>query len=102
MLLNEVSWSFKTDNKWASMRDTLPDELTETNCVGGSTLLVKREVFETLKSPYFKITYREIDEDGKCYDEGEDEYFSRIAKEAGYELYVDPTIRCEHFNYVRL
>ena len=35
----------------------------------------------------------------RCYDEGEDEYFSRLAREAGYELMVDPTIICEHYNY---
>jgi len=69
------------------------------NCLAGSTLLVKREVLEKLPNPPFKIKYKEITDDGRCYDEGEDEYFSRLAREAGYKLMVDPTIICKHYNY---
>ena len=47
----------------------------------------------------FSIEYKAVTDDGRCYDEGEDEYFSRLAIEAGYELMVDPTIICEHYNY---
>jgi hypothetical protein len=66
--------------------------------VAGSVLLVKREVFEKLPNPCFHIEYKAIT-DGRCYDEGEDEYFSRVAIEAGYKLMVDPTIVCKHYNY---
>lgn len=98
---DEDRWSFKIDDniKFKLKSEPLPDELIEASVVGGSTLLVKREVLEKLKPPYFKIVYREIDENGQCYDEGEDEYFSRIAREAGYKLMVDPTIICKHYNY---
>ena len=99
MLTTELSWSFKVDGEWRLQSELLPDELTEATCVGGSTLLVKREVFEKLESPCFKIVYKEVDDSGKCYDEGEDEYFSRIVREAGFKIMVDPTIICEHFNY---
>jgi hypothetical protein len=99
MNTNERSWSFKVGDNWQSVKDPLPDKLINATCVAGSTLLIKREVFEKLESPYFKIVYRDIDENGQCYDEGEDEYFSRIAREAGYKLMVDPTIICKHYNY---
>jgi GT2 family glycosyltransferase len=99
MTTNEPSWSFKIGDSWRSKTDPLPDNLTKATAIGGSTLLVKREVFEKLGQPCFKIVYREVDDNGRCYDEGEDEYFSRIAKEAGYKLMVDPMIICKHYNY---
>ncbi len=92
-------WSFKVGSGWCFRNESLPDKLFEATCIAGSTVLIKREVFEKLREPYFNVAYRAIDEKGMCYDEGEDEYFSRIAIEAGYKLMVDPTIICKHFNY---
>jgi len=102
MRTTEMSWSFKLGKNWCSMNTGFPDTLMKVRAVGGSTLLVKREVLEKLKPPCFKMVYRDIDDNGTCYDEGEDEYFSRIAQEAGYDLMVDPAIICEHYNYARL
>lgn len=99
MKTDEQSWSFKTGDKWRNRNDSLGDELIKATCVAGSTLLVKREVFEKIERPWFKIVYKPIDDEGRCYDEGEDEYFSRLAIEAGYDLVVDPTIICKHYNY---
>ena len=99
MMANEKAWSFKTGDKWQPYKVSLCSGLIKASCVGGSTLLVKREVFEKVERPWFKITYRAIDENGRCYDEGEDEYFSRIVQEAGYTIMVDPTIICKHYNY---
>ena len=96
---NSSRWSFKTDNdyQFTSTDEPLPEKLFEASCIGGSTLLIKREVLENLSSPCFKVVYNS----GNNY-EHEDEYFSRIAREAGYKIMVDPTIVCEHYNYVRL
>lgn len=99
MMANEKVWSFKVDDKWRPYGDPLCTGLMKASCVGGSTLLVKREVFEKIERPWFKIVYKPIDENGKCYDLGEDEYFSMKAIEAGYDIMVDPTIICKHFNY---
>ena len=95
-------WSFKTNGWWRSRGLPLPSGLTTSTAIGGSTLLVKKEVIEKLERPCFKIVYRAIDEDGRCYDYGEDEYFSKIAIEAGYDVVVDPTIICKHYNYKEL
>lgn len=99
MNADELTWSFKNGDGWRNRKDPLGEELIKASCVGGSALLVKREVFEKLERPWFKIEYRAIDDNGRCYDEGEDEYFSRITQEAGYSLMVDPTIICKHYNY---
>jgi hypothetical protein len=103
MQTDELVWSFKCGSSWfPKHRALLADGLLEVDCVGGSTLLVKREVFEKLKAPCFKIEYKEVTDEGRCYDEGEDEYFSRLVKEAGYKIMVDPTIQCKHYNYREL
>ncbi len=100
----ETAWSFK-DGKvevyggWRRKGSPLSDGLMDATAIGGSALLIKREVFEKLKRPWFLITYKPIDDEGRCYDYGEDEYFSKIAIEAGYRIMVDPTIICKHFNY---
>jgi len=104
----EKAWSFKTeaDSKvyggWRRWGTKLSDGLMDATAIGGSTLLIKREVFEKLKRPWFLIVYKPIDEEGRCYDYGEDEYFSKIAIEAGYDIKVDPSIICKHFNYKEL
>lgn len=103
----EKAWSFKTEGEscskvygdWRRWGTQLSDGLMDVTAVGGSTLLVKREVFEKLKRPWFLIVYKPIDEEGRCYDYGEDEYFSKTAIEAGYHIKVDPSIICKHFNY---
>lgn len=92
-------WSFKVGRDWWPKGKPIPDGLVDASIVGGSTLLVERKVFEKLENPYFKITYRAVDDKGRCYDEGEDEYFSRTAREAGFKLIVDPSIVCKHYNY---
>jgi len=102
------AWSFKGDSRnatyggWQLHCIPLPDDLMNVTAIGGSTLLVKREVFEKMERPWFKIVYKAIDEEGHAYDEGEDEYFSRIAIEAGYDIMIDPTIICTHYNYKEL
>ena len=92
------TWSFKTDGGWCERTHVFADlnTLMRVNAIGGSTVLIKREVFERLEQPWFRATYNITNGD---YTEKEDEYFSRKAQEAGYELYVDPSIVCKHFNY---
>lgn len=111
MLVNDkLAWSFKVGGDaggkvgygWYYLDKSLPKGLTKATAVGGSTLLVKREVFEKIERPWFKMVYKAIDEKGRCYDYAEDEYFSKKVIEAGYDIMVDPTIICDHFNYQSL
>ena len=63
------TWSFKDNDvpetkaygDWRIWSAPLPDELIEATAVGGSALLIKREVFEKLERPWFKIIYKAID-----------------------------------------
>jgi hypothetical protein len=58
--------------------------LQKCDAVGGSGLLIKREVFEKMKPPYFSFMY---DEEGYL-SQGEDFYFCQKAKANGYEIYA--------------
>jgi hypothetical protein len=73
----------------------LPEKPFRANRVGGSCLLIKREVLEKLKKPYQKPTY---DEDYVQFKQSEDYYFCQNILDAGYDIWVDPTVMCHHFH----
>lgn len=77
--------------------EDLPDHLFKATRIGGTTILVKRKVFETIGWPYFKTIYNRMG-----VEEGEDWYFARKVREAGFEIWIDPSIKCKHYNYVDL
>lgn len=64
-----------------------PEGLVETDGCGAGCLLIKREVLEKVERPWF------LEPDGKTSD---DMYFLIKAKEAGFGVYVDTTIKCGH------
>ena len=66
---------------------------------GGSCLLIKREVFEKMQKPYFKFLYNE---DGTEPTKSEDLYFCERAIEAGFKIYCDTSVICNHYKDVVL
>jgi hypothetical protein len=62
--------------------------LQEVGSVGGGTLLVKREVLESMEYPYF---FEDLS-NGRV---GEDVYFCRRAKELGYKIWIDTDLSLE-------
>lgn len=99
MMTHEKVWSFKLNHGWQSKNELLPKGLTKVKAIGGSTVLVKREVLEKMGRPWWMTVYKPIDDEGRCYDLHEDEFFSKRATEAGYDLIIDPTVICRHYNY---
>jgi hypothetical protein len=75
--------------------DELPRGLFRAHRIGGTGLLVRRDVLEKLKSPYQKTTYNEKNTGVTL---SEDIYFSEKVREAGFDLWVDPAIECEHWH----
>lgn len=61
---------------------------------GGGALLIKREIFESISLPHFKTTLLPDSRYGKVM--GEDVFFFDKAKDLGYQLYVDISVKCEH------
>lgn len=66
---------------------------------GGSCLLIKREVFDKLKTPYFQFL---IKENGLDHIKSEDIYFCDSAREQGFKIWVDTSVVCQHHKEVML
>jgi len=96
-------WNVKVDDGSTLGRaleiDELPNKLFKCHAVGGSAILVRRNVLEKLEKPYMKTTWNE---DITNFQQGEDYYFCQKIKEAGFDLWVDPEIVCKHFHTVDL
>jgi hypothetical protein len=75
--------------------DITSDKLFEVKAVGAAFLLVKRGVFETIKRPWF-LTTTVAHSSGAVDMVSEDVYFSIRAREAGFKIWVDPTVKITH------
>lgn len=62
---------------------------------GGSCIMIKREVFEKLESPWYKFLKK--DDNGKVVDVSEDIYFVVTALSKGMETWADTSIICKHY-----
>lgn len=67
-------------------------ELFECYATGTGIILIKTNIFKNIKRPWFEFEWHET---GQC-KQGEDWVFCRKAKEAGYKIYCDPTIKVGH------
>lgn len=65
-----------------------PEGLTEVDATGAGALLVKKEVFKNLTPPYFYQPEIAVSEDF---------FFCERAKERGYKVYVDTSVKCTHY-----
>ena len=98
----EIGWCISKDwtresGKYKMMPiNELPDEPFQANVLSNGAMLVKMEVFEKLDWPYWK------DEKTEKGFLGHDLYFFDKCKKAGIELWVDPTLKCNHFKTVDL
>lgn len=73
--------------------DTLPNEPFKCECLGAGVLLINMSVFDKLSKPWFMFGYKE---DGTMLY-GEDTYFcQRAIKDAGLEVWADPTLHVKH------
>lgn len=69
----------------------LPVELFEAASAGTGVMLIKTEVFKKIDKPWFKFEYL----DGERIS-SEDVRFCVLAREAGFKIWVDPTIPVNH------
>jgi len=97
-------WSFSLENRKSNptRQDLFPyQKLSQRTfkvmALSGSTVLIKKEVFDHIEWPWYKTV-----RSGSEVLMGHDFDFSNKAREAGYELWVDPTIQCRHYNIVEL
>lgn len=69
----------------------LPAERTKVKGGGFACALVKTTVFTMMDNPWFQYT---TNEDGSTF--GEDFYFCQNARFMGYDIWMDPRVRCGH------
>ena len=73
-----------------------PEELFKAYFVGCGVCLIDMKVFEKIKKPYFEFTTYKTGELKGMVEHGEDGNFCRKVKEAGMEVWCDPTIPIGH------
>lgn len=70
--------------------------LQKVDGVGASGVLIKRHVLEALKYPYFKVKYNKKGD----LVLGEDYYFCKQIKKAGFDIWADFDMQMQHFKTV--
>ena len=77
-----------------------PGEMIEIEGGGLGCCMVNMKVFDKLQKPYFKCDWTHIDSTGRKYKVpvGEDHYFYIHAKEAGFKIWCDTDILCDHYD----
>ena len=68
------------------------DKVIEVTGSGAGCLLIKREVFNKIPPPWFKVHYPE----GSIDAWGEDAYFFNKARDLGLKCYMDTSVICLH------
>ena len=69
----------------------LPDNLFKVKAVGFGVVLIKTGVFDSIEWPFWRSLYKP-----GLRTVGEDIYFCKKAKEAGFDIWVDPMVKCNH------
>ena len=95
----EVGWCLSKEDPFVPMPiEDLPNNPFKAASISNGMMLVKMEVFDRIKWPYWKS---ESDEEG-VVTLGADLFFFQKARAAGYDLWVDPKLKCNHFKTVDL
>lgn len=93
-----LGWCLSRETPFKSLPiKELPTNMFKTQFVGCGMMLVKMEVFDKLEWPYWK---NEFALGVKTI--GDDVYFCQKVRDAGFDIWVDPKIKCNHFKIVDL
>lgn len=71
----------------------MPKSLFECFATGTGCMLIRTEVFKHIEKPWFNVAYEKGPQDGLV---GEDIWFCRQARNAGYKIWVDPNLPVKH------
>ena len=94
----KIGWCLSKDEPFSPMPIMdLPNNPFKASVVCNGMMLVRTEVFDKVEWPYWRTEYKV---DG--IKAGADIYFCKKVKEAGYDLWVDPKLKCNHFKMVDL
>lgn len=94
----KLRWSISRESTYKPMAiDSLPRTPFKISSGGFGVVLVKYEVFEKLQWPYWKNIFVPGD-----VEMGEDIYFCEKAKEADFDIWCDPKVKCSHIRIANL
>ena len=94
----KISWCLSRGETFKLMDfEDLPNNPFKVHVACNGMLLVKMEVFDKIEWPYWKTEYFT-----NGVKAGADIYFFDKAKAAGYDIWVDPKVKCGHFKMVDL
>lgn len=88
----------KESNHYKIFYNIDENDVVEVDGAGAGCLLINRRVFEAIKKPYFIFEY---DKGGLC-TLSEDLYFCEKAKKAGFKIFVDRKMICDHYKTITL
>jgi len=93
----KLTWCLSKETPFKLLEyEDLPLNLFKAHIASNGMLLVKMEVFDNLEWPYWRT---------ECTDHvktGADIYFFEKARAAGYDVWIDPKVKCGHFKMVDL
>ncbi len=93
-----LRWSVSKEDKFNGLGlDELPRNPFKIKSGGFGVTLIKYEVFEALEWPYWKKIFVP-----GGIEMGEDIYFCDKARNAGYDIWCNPLVKCNHTKYVGL
>jgi len=97
LMMMDEKGKYKDPSKHTEWEMRVPEELFEVLAIGTGVALIKMEVFEKIKKPWFKF---DMHEDGYML-QGEDAWFCSQARKAGYKIWADGSLKIGHIgNYI--
>lgn len=90
---------WKSNSKEQRLYDSMivypQDSLVECDAIGMACTLIKRDVFDKIEPEQYKNLdlYFQYQEDPRI---GEDMFFCKLAKKAGFSIYCDTSVEAEH------
>jgi len=92
-----LSWSVTKDDDFMTEIDDLPTNPFKVKYCGFGVVLVKYSVFEAIEWPYWKNEFVS----GQIV-KGEDIYFCDKVREAGFDIWCEPKVKCSHIRITNL
>ena len=88
----KMQWNVSKEEGFVPLDlDSLPDNLFKVKSCGFGVVLVKTAVFDKIEWPYWRSEYKP-----GLRTLGEDMYFSKKVRQAGFDIWCDPKVKCNH------
>ena len=99
----KLTWCLSRTKPFELMEiEDLPNNPFKVHIGCNGMMLVKMEVFDKIEWPYWETNYERNSETGKSLKKGADICFFEKAKAAGYDIWIDPKVKCGHFKMLDL